>query len=292
MAGAVKVAVLAGGVGGARMAAGLASVVRDPGLLAVIVNTGDDEIFYGLHVSPDLDTVMYTLAGLVSRETGWGVDGDTDGCLRALARWGEPAWFYLGDQDLATHILRTWWLRQGRTLSGVTAELARRLGVTARILPMSDDPVRTRVTVELEGAEQELPFQVYFVQHRAALPVRRVRFEGIERARPAPGVLEALDEADVVVIAPSNPVVSIAPILALPGVRESLARRRRRVAVSPLAAGRAFKGPAVEMMQGLGLRPEAAGVAAFYRGLIDLFVIDPADEASAPEIEAMGVRPV
>lgn len=286
------VAVLAGGVGGARMAAGLAAAVDDPAGLAGIVNTGDDEEFFGLHVSPDLDTVMYTLAGLVNPETGWGVAGDTGHCLEALARYGEPTWFYLGDRDLATHILRTWWLRSGHTLSQVTARLARRLGVQARILPMSDDPVRTRVTVELDGSLQEVAFQTYFVRHRAAPPVRQVRFEGIERARPAPGVLEALREAEAVVIAPSNPIVSVGPILALPGVREALAGRRRRVAVSPLVAGRTFKGPAADMMRSLGLRPDAAGVAALYRGLVDAFIIDPADEDLAPAIEAMGIRPV
>lgn len=287
-----RVAVLAGGVGGARMAAGLAAAVDELAGLTVVVNTGDDEEFFGLHVSPDLDTVMYTLAGQVNPETGWGVAGDTDHCLQALARYGQPTWFYLGDRDLATHILRTWWLRSGRTLSQVTAELARRLGVKACILPMSDDPVRTRVTVKLRDEEHELAFQTYFVRHRAALPVRKVRFEGIERARPAPGVLDALRDADVVVIAPSNPIVSVGPILALPGVREVLAGRRRRVAVSPLVAGRAFKGPAAEMMQALGLRPDAAGVAALYRGLADAFIIDPADEGLAPAIEAMGIRPV
>lgn len=274
------------------MAAGLAAAMGEAERLNVIVNTGDDEEFFGLHVSPDLDTVMYTLAGMVNPEAGWGVAGDTDHCLQALARYGEPTWFYLGDRDLATHLLRTWWLRQGRSLSEVTAELARRLGLKAHILPMSDDPIRTVVTVELEDGERELPFQTYFVRYRAQPAVRRVRFEGVDRARPAPGVLEALRDADVVVIAPSNPIVSVGPILALPGVREALSGRRCRVAVSPLVAGRAFKGPAAEMMRGLGLRPDALGVASFYRGLIDAFMIDPADEALAPGIEAMGIRPV
>ena len=287
-----RVAVLAGGVGGARMAAGLAAALDEPEALTVVVNTGDDEEFFGLHVSPDLDTVMYTLAGVVNPQTGWGLEGDTAHCLEALARYGEPTWFYLGDRDLATHILRTWWLRSGRTLSQVTAELARRLGVRARILPMSDDPVRTRVTVELDGQEQELAFQAYFVRYRATPPVRRVRFEGVERARPAAGVVEALQDARVVVIAPSNPIVSIGPILALPGVREALAGRRGRVAVSPLVAGRTFKGPAAEMMRSLGLRPDAAGVAELYRGLVDAFLIDPADEDLVPAIAALGIRPV
>ena len=285
-------ALLAGGVGGARMALALASALGPAGQLTVVVNTGDDEEFFGLHVSPDLDTVMYTLAGVVDPQRGWGVAGDTDRCLKALARYGEATWFWLGDQDLATHLLRTWWLRRGEPLSRVTERLARRLGVSARLLPMSDDPVRTRLTVELEGRVQELAFQAYFVQHGARPAVRGVRFEGAERARPAPGVLEELQQADVLVVAPSNPLLSVAPILAVPGIRAVLEGRRRRVAVSPLVAGRAFKGPAVEVMAAAGLRPDVVGVATFYRGLVDALLLDPADAALAPAVAAMGIRPV
>ncbi len=287
-----EVVVLCGGVGGARMAAGLAAALPEPGRLAVVVNTADDDEFYGLHVSPDVDTVLYTLAGWANPQTGWGIAGDTGGFLSAMERLGEPSWFFLGDRDLAIHVLRTWWLRSGLTLTQVTSRLGQRLGVRPRVLPMSDDPVRTRVRVRLEGQERELAFQEYFVRYRARPPVVGVRFEGLERARPAPGVLQALSGARVVVIAPSNPLVSVGPILGLPGVREAMAARRRRIAVSPLVAGRAFKGPAATMMAGLGLRADAAGVAELYRGLVDVFVLDPADEGLVPLIEAMGIRTV
>lgn len=275
------------------MAAGLAAVARAPADLAAVINTGDDEEFYGLHVSPDLDTVLYTLAGIVNPVTGWGIAGDGQGAfMEAVRRYGAPAWFYLGDRDLATHVLRTWWLRQGRTLSEVTGELASRLGVAVRLLPMSDQPVRTRLSVELGGSEREIAFQEYFVHLQAGPPVRRLRFEGAEAAKPAPGVLEALRTAQAVIIAPSNPLLSIGPILAVPGIREALAERSGRVAVSPLVGGRAFKGPTAKVMGELGLRADAAGVAALYRGLVDAFLMDPCDAPLAGDVAALGIQPV
>lgn len=283
--------VLSGGAGGARLVEGLAMLldeVAEPEPLTVVANTGDDEEFFGLHVSPDVDILLYTLAGIVDRGRGWGLAGDTTAVLDALERLGEPAWFRLGDRDLAVHMLRTAWLRQGRRLTEVTLELARRLGVRVRVLPMSDDPVRTRVLTEMG----DLAFQEYFVRHRTRPAVRAVRFQGAEQARIAPEVAQALETARLVVLAPSNPVVSMGPILAVPGVRERLRKRRGRVAVSPLAGGRAWKGPTVEMMEGLGMRPDALGVAAEYRGLIDVFIMDPLDGALATHVEAMGIRPV
>ena len=233
----------------------------EPRNLTVVVNTGDDETFHGLDVSPDLDTMMYALAGMSSWSPGWGIRGDSFHAKRALERLGAPGWFALGDRDLATHIYRTHRLREGAGLSRVTRELCARLGVRQRILPMSDDRVRTFLRCE-EGL---LPFQDYLVRRRARPRVRAVSLRGIRGARPAPGVIEALRAADRVVIAPSNPLVSIAPILALPGVRRTLAQRRARVwAVSPLVGGRAVKGPLVAMLRGVGRRPDNSAIADLY----------------------------
>jgi LPPG:FO 2-phospho-L-lactate transferase len=278
--------VLAGGVGGARFLRGLTRIT-DPRRVTVIGNTGDDDELCGLYVAPDLDTVVYTLAGRVDRGRGWGIAGDTTAALDALARLGGPTWFRLGDRDLATHMLRTTWLRSGRTLSEVTAHLARRHGVLVRLLPMSDDPVRTFV----HTGRGRLSFQSYLVRLRARGHVRGIEIAGAGRARPAPGVLAAIRSAGTIVIAPSNPLVSIAPIVAVPGVRAALARRRRRtVAISPLVGGRPVKGPLHRMLRGLGLEVSPRGVARCYRGLADLFVLDRTDAAWAARIEALGMR--
>jgi len=281
--------VLAGGVGAARFLRGLAPLI-DPARLTIVVNTADDDTFFGLHVSPDLDTVTYTLAERVDRRQGWGIARDSFACLDALQRFYAEAWFRLGDADLATHIFRTEELRRGRTLSQVTADIAARHGLRIRILPMSDDPVRTRVTIAGAGP---LPFQDYLVKRRGRGRVQRVRFAGIATARPAPGVLKALREADAIIVPPSNPIVSIDPILALPGVREALRTTRARiVAVSPLVGGLPIKGPLNHMLRGLGHEVSAVGVAALYRDFVDAFVLDRADRPLAPRIAALGIRPV
>ena len=251
-------AALAGGVGAARFLSGVLDVLSPADVVAV-VNTGDDVVLHGLHVSPDLDTVLYTLAGAVNPDTGWGLAGESWTAMEALERYGGLTWFRLGDRDLATHLYRTQRLRDGISLSQVTAEVARAWGVEACLLPMSDDPVETRVDVVGEG---EVGFQEYFVRRRHAVVASGVRFEGAERARPAPGVLEALATASTIVICPSNPILSIAPILAVPGIREAVtARRRDTVAVSPIVAGAALKGPADRLLTELGHEASVVGVA-------------------------------
>jgi LPPG:FO 2-phospho-L-lactate transferase len=278
--------VLAGGVGGARFLKGLARRT-DPRDLTIIGNTGDDEEFFGLHVAPDLDTVLYTLAGRADPGHGWGLAGDTFACLEALDALGEPAWFGLGDRDLATHLFRTARLRAGWPLSRVTAALARAQGVRARLLPMTDDRVRTFVHTE----RGRLAFQDYLVRGRARGSVRRIEIDGAARARPAPGVLGAFARADAILLAPSNPLVSIGPILAVPGVRRALARRRRvAAAVSPLVGGRPVRGPLHRMLRGLGVEVSPVGVARFYQGLVSLFVLDRADAAWASRVAALGFR--
>ncbi|MBI4279499.1 MAG: 2-phospho-L-lactate transferase [Armatimonadetes bacterium] len=280
---------LAGGVGGAKMVEGLAHALADPADLTVIVNTADDAEFHGLHVSPDSDTIMYTLAGIVNRETGWGVAGDTVAAMAMLGEYGEEAWFRLGDRDLATHILRTRWLRAGWRLTEIAGEMCRRLGVPARLLPMSDDPVRS-VVLTPEG---EIDWQDFFVRRRGMAPFRGIRLAGIESARPTPEVLEALHGCRAIVFAPSNPLASLGPILALPGVRDAIETARAvRAGVSPLVGGAAIKGPLVAMMEGIGLEPTSTAVARMYRGLLDVFVIDPADAAEAAAIEALGMQAV
>lgn len=276
---------LAGGVGGAKLSDGL-TMARAGRPLSVIVNTADDFSLYGLHISPDLDTVMYTLAGIANPETGWGIQGDTFATLEMIARYGPDPWFRLGDKDFATHILRTEGLRQERTLTEVTAELARGLGVEAAILPMCDQPVATMV----ETASGTLEFQDYFVRRHQSDEVLGVRFRGIEEARLPEPVVQAVDGAAVVVLCPSNPIVSIGPILAVPGLREHLDRAKTPVvAVSPIVAGQALKGPADRMLTSLGHESSAAGVAAYYRGLIDGIVIDEQDAGLASRIEALGI---
>lgn len=285
---AKRIVALAGGVGAARFLTGLVRVIA-PQKLLVIGNTGDDAEIHGLDISPDLDTLVYTLAGLADPVRGWGLEGDTFRCLQALGRLGAETWFQLGDRDLATHLYRTERLRQGATLTEVTGEIAGALGVRARVVPMSDQPVRTRV----ETRRGSLDFQTYFVRRRARDAVLGVRLAGVEEARPAPGVLEAVAEARAVVVCPSNPILSIGPILAVPGIREALRNTRAPVAaISPIVGGRALKGPAARMMRSMGLRPSALQVAELYRDFLDVFVLDRLDESLAPRIEALGMRAV
>jgi len=279
---------LAGGVGAARFLEGLVRVIP-PREVFVIGNTGDDAEIHGLHISPDLDTVVYTLAGLANPVHGWGLRGDTFHNLTALNRLGSETWFQLGDRDLATHIFRTERLRAGAKLSDVTREISAALGVTSAIVPMSNDPVRTMV----ETAAGLLEFQDYFVRRRARDAVREVRFHGSENAKPAAGVLNAIKRADAVVFCPSNPIISIGPILAVPGIRQALERRRGpTVAISPIVGGRALKGPTAKMMRGLKMSASALGVARFYRGLVNVFVLDKEDETQAAKVESLGIRAI
>ncbi|MDP6548519.1 MAG: 2-phospho-L-lactate transferase [Dehalococcoidia bacterium] len=279
---------LAGGVGGAKLALGLARVVP-PGRLVICVNTGDDECFHGLHVCPDLDTVMYTLAGLSNPRTGWGLDGDTFNTLGMLREYGADAWFNLGDRDLATHIRRTQLLRQGATLSEATAELCRHLGIAHQVVPMSDDPVRTVLSTD----EGELPMQSYFVRRRAEPRVREIRYDGAESARPSPVLEAALEQARLIVLCPSNPFLSVEPILALPGVRERLEKAPGlRVAVSPIVGGAAVRGPAAKIMAELGREASCVEIASQYRGLCDLLLIDDRDAHLSPAIAELGIKPV
>lgn len=283
-----RIVVLAGGVGAARFLSGLAPVVG-PERLFIVGNTGDDAEIHGLHVSPDLDTVTYALAGLANRKRGWGIQGDTFECLRALERLGGETWFKLGDRDLATHLYRSGRLRQGATLSQVTWEIATPLGVRARIVPMSDKPVPTLI----QTRHGILDFQTYFVRQRARDAVLGVRFYGMEEARPADGVLKAIQRAAGVVVCPSNPIISIGPILAVPGIREALRETAAPVAaISPIVGGRALKGPAARMMRSMGLRASADQVAELYRDFVDVFVLDRVDRKLAPKVEALGMRAV
>lgn len=254
------------------------------------MNTGDDETFFGLHVSPDLDTVTYTLAGLVHPQQGWGLRGDSFRTLDALGRYYDDNWFRLGDGDLATHIYRTDALRRGRKLSAVTAEISRRLAVKQRILPMSDAAVRTVVTTAGDGA---LPFQDYLVRKRGRGRVTDISFRGAAAARPAPGVLEAIRSAGAIVLPPSNPLVSIGPIMAMRGVRPALRRARARIAaISPIVGGLPIKGPLHRMLSGLGHEVSPVGVARLYRDFVSIFVLDERDAEHAPRIEDLGMRPV
>lgn len=278
-----RVTVLAGGVGGARLAHGLDLAGAD---LTVVVNVADDVELHGLWISPDLDTVTYTLAGLADEERGWGVVGETYAALDAMGRLGEDTWFTLGDRDLATHVVRTAGLRAGASLTEVTARLTTALGVRARVLPVSDDRVATLV----DTPAGRLGFQEYFVGRRHADDVLGLVYDGIEAARPAPGVLDAVTGADVVVVAPSNPFLSVEPVLGVAGVRDALAgTSARRVAVSPIVGGRAIKGPAAQILTTLGHEVSALGVARLYVGLVDVMVIDDHDAHLADAVRALGM---
>ncbi len=308
------IAVLCGGVGAARFLSGLSDATEPSGVTA-IVNTGDDTVLHGLHICPDLDTIAYTLGQRVNPDTGWGVRGDTFRAMEALEALGGEAWFRLGDVDLGTHLYRTGRLAQGATLSRVTAEIAAALGVGVRILPMSDDAVRTNIvlrqgvdprvdpSVDLGGGRagdtpvaargETVSFQDYFVRLHHSVEVSAVEFEGAAGASPAPGVLDVLGSVDRVVIAPSNPVVSIGPILAVPGIAELLsARRGTVVAISPIVAGRALKGPADRLLAELGEESSVVGVARHLREVCGTLVVDTAGSNRADEIEAAGLRAV
>jgi LPPG:FO 2-phospho-L-lactate transferase len=281
------IAVLCGGLGGSRLVHALA-LAAGPDRVSAIGNVGDDIELLGVHISPDLDTVLYTLAELLDESRGWGVSDESFAALRQVELLGGESWFTLGDRDLGLHLVRTERLRRGEPLSAVTADLARALGVGVRILPATDDRLRTYV----ETDAGELDFQTWFVRRRHADPVRGVRYEGAEACRPAQGVLEVLLEADTVLLAPSNPFVSIGPILAVPGIRESLEARGRVAAVSPLVGGEAIRGPLAGMMETLGHEPSALGVARLYADFADTFVLDVADAPLAGRIEELGLRPV
>jgi LPPG:FO 2-phospho-L-lactate transferase len=282
------VVALAGGVGAARFLDGLTRVIA-PERVFIIGNTADDAEIHGLHISPDLDTVTYTLAGLANPQHGWGIRGDSFRCLEALGRLGADTWFQLGDRDLATHLYRTERLRQGATLSTVTSEITAALKVRSALVPMSNERVRTRICTP----SGELEFQTYFVRRRARDRVSAMRFEGASEAAAAPGVLEAIAEAEAVILCPSNPFISIGPILAVPGIREALRRIRTRVlAISPIVGGRALKGPAARMMKSMRHRASAAEVAKLYRDFVSLFVLDEIDRKQAVQVEALEMRPV
>lgn len=280
------IVVLTGGTGGAKFVDGLRQVVS-PKELTIIVNTGDDLEWWGLYMSPDIDSVAYVLAGLLSKERGWGVKGDTFFCLQAMGQLGQPIWFHVGDRDLAVHLLRSKLLSHGKTLSEATEEICGRLGVQARILPMSNSRVETRVTTPTVG---EISFEEYFVQRWYQDPVESVRFAGASDAEPAPGVIEAIQSASVVLLAPSNPVTSIGPILAVPGVREALRDTRAPIAaVSPIVGDAAVSGPAGALMQAQGYAVSAAGVAQAYQDFLDVLVVDDRDAAVAEKLRKPGL---
>jgi len=277
---------LAGGVGGAKMAEGLMHALP-PGELTVIVNTADDFSLYGLRISPDIDTVLYTLGGIANPLTGWGIAGDTRNVLDAMPRLGEDPWFILGDQDLATHILRTERLEHGEPLSGITSDFAQKLGIPAEIVPVTNDPIATMV----ETPNGTLTFQDYFVRRQQKDDVTGIRFDGIEAAKPAPGVMEAIKRADAIILCPSNPIVSIGPILNVPGIRDALLHTSAvRIAISPIIGGKALKGPADKMLRTLGHESSALGVARIYLEIIDAFVFDEQDVDLMPEISHLWPR--
>jgi LPPG:FO 2-phospho-L-lactate transferase len=280
------ITVLTGGTGGAKFVDGLRQIVA-PEELTFIVNTGDDSRWWGLYVSPDIDSITYVLADKLSQERGWGVKRDTFFCLQAMEQMGQPAWFKSGDRDLATHIFRSQLLAEGKTLSEATSEIANRLGIKARILPMSNSRLETRVLTPAG----DLSFEEYFVQRRYQDPVKSVRFDGACDAVPAPGVIDAIRSADVVLLAPSNPVTSIAPILAVPGVREALRGSQASVvAVSPIVREAAVTGPAASLMAAQGFAVSIAGVAKFYHDFLDLLVVDSQDAPAAEELRKTGIH--
>jgi LPPG:FO 2-phospho-L-lactate transferase len=286
MPGRERVAVLCGGIGGVKLVEGLQELLPAEAL-SVVCNTGDDQEFWGLHVSPDVDTVLYTLAGLINRDQGWGLDSESFQALELLERYGEPTWFKLGDRDLATHLLRTELLRHGVRLTEITADLAARLGIGCQVIPMSDDRLRTKV-VTPDGV---LDFQDYFVRRRYEPPVEEVRYEGADKAMPSPEAVAAILSATTIILAPSNPIASIGPMLAVSGLRQALAQASgMRIAVSPLIGGEAIKGPTVPMMQAAGLAISPVGVSQAYDGLIDAMVIDRQDVAYKPTLEEHGLK--
>jgi LPPG:FO 2-phospho-L-lactate transferase len=284
----LKITALAGGVGASKLLLGLYDVM-DPDLLTILVNTGDDIVIHGLKISPDLDIVTYTLARIVDSAKGWGYRGETFHALKRLAAYERANWFNLGDRDLATHIHRTAMLAEGKSLSQAADSIRTALGVKSRILPMSDDPVPTII----DSSEGPLHFQEYLVKRRAEPVVRDIRFDGVESAKPAPGVLEAIRDADRILICPSNPLISIGPILAIPHVQETLRERKKEVfAVCPIVGGKSLKGPSDKMLAQLGHEPTALGVAKLYADFTGTFVIDPADKQHSASIAALGMNVV
>jgi LPPG:FO 2-phospho-L-lactate transferase len=288
------ICVISGGVGAARMLAGLMAVT-DPARITAVVNVGDDLELHGLRISPDLDTITYTLAGEIDPERGWGLRDESWQAMATLSRYGGASWFNLGDRDLGTHLYRTQRTAEGASLSEVTAEITAAWHLGLRLLPVTDDPLRTKVTIAEPDPEagREVSFQEYFVQRRHSVPVASVRFEGADEARPAPGVLDAIDGAGRIVIAPSNPLVSIDPVLAVPGVRAALeANRGRTIAVSPIVGGAALKGPADRLLVELGHEATAVGVARLCAPIASALVIDQADAHLAPQVAEAGIEPV
>ena len=280
------IVVLTGGTGGAKFVEGLRQAVSAEDV-TVVVNTGDDFKWWELHVSPDIDSVVYALGGMLSKERGWGVQGDTFFCLQTMSQLAEPSWFQVGDRDLAVHLLRSKLLAQGKTLSEATAEITKRMGVDVRVLPMSDSHVETRVNTPIG----ELSFQEYFVQRRFQDHVRSVRFAGASDAKPAPGIIEAIMAADAIVLAPSNPITSIGPILAVPGIRKALQETQAQTAaISPIVGAAPVSGPAGILMAAQGLPVSIAGVAAAYHDFLNILVVDESDKATAKNLDREGLR--
>jgi LPPG:FO 2-phospho-L-lactate transferase len=283
----MRVTALAGGVGGAKLLIGLQGAVPDPEQLVAIVNSGDDATIYGVHVSPDIDIVTYWLAGIADRAKGWGIDGDTFRLVEAVGELGGDTWFQLGDRDFGTCVYRTQRMNDGAPLSVVTDEIRRALGVSTTILPMSNEPVRTKI-VDEDG--RTLEFQDYFVRLQQKPRVKEVMFAGMGEAKPAPGVLEAIRDSEIVIVCPSNPVVSVGPILGLPEVRDALRAHPRVIAVSPIVRGAALKGPAATMLDTLGHGSSASSVARMYSDLCNTFVVDSSDVMEIEKIETLGMR--
>jgi LPPG:FO 2-phospho-L-lactate transferase len=280
------IVVLTGGTGGAKFIDGLRQIVPQE-QLTIVVNTGDDLRWWGLSISPDIDSILYVLSGLLSKERGWGVQTDTFFCLQAMAQYGEPAWFKIGDRDLAVHLLRSQLITDGKTLAEATDEIARRMGIAARILPMSNDRVETRI----QTPSGELDFEEYFVRRRYQDEVLSVRFDGAERAEPAPGVIEAILSADAVILAPSNPVTSIGPILSVPKIRQALRETPAEViAVSPIIGEAAVSGPAANLMAATGLPVSIAAVAQAYWDFLDVLLVNTSDSEKGKELERSGLR--
>jgi LPPG:FO 2-phospho-L-lactate transferase len=280
------IVVLTGGTGGAKLIEGIAAEV-DPGDVTIICNTADDCVFYGLYVSPDIDTITYTLAGMIDPAKGWGIKNDTFAALEQLRRLGDDAWFQLGDKDLATHIMRTRLLKEGYKLSAVVGKMSRRLGVQAKILPMSDEPIETRIVTP----QGEISFQEYFVKYHWAPEVRAVRFVSAEQSNPAPGVIDAIERAEAVIICPSNPITSIGPILAVPGIRSALTEARAPVvAVSPIIGMAAISGPAHELMIACGKDASALGIAECYNDFLDKLMLADEDRGLVSQIEKLHIE--
>lgn len=282
----MKTVALAGGVGAARLLRGLTKLVP-PRDLTIIGNTGDDFTLYGLHISPDLDTIMYTLAGIVNETNGWGIKNDTHNTLKTLGKLGQETWFKLGDKDLATHIIRTKLLKEGKSLAQATAQLMKMYNLKTKLVPMSNQPVHTKIV----SPTQTMDFQEYFVRHQTKPRVTNVIYENAEKSEPAPGIVEAIDHARRIIICPSNPILSIAPILAIPAIRRALqATKAYTVAISPIIAGKTIKGPAAKIMNSMGLDASAIGVAKYYKDTADEIIIDQIDASQRNQIQKLRLK--